>query len=99
MSSRQLIARNVREIRLLRKLSQEGLALEAEVDRAYVSKIERTRCNPTVDVLDKLAAALSVKTVRLFDEKPMSPKPPQLPRGRRTKRPAQIKHRRATKRK
>lgn len=95
MGSRQLIARNVREIRLLRKLSQEGLALEAEIDRAYVSKIERSRCNPTVEVLDKLATALSVKTVRLFDEKLMNPKPPQLPRGRRTKRPAKTKRRRA----
>ncbi|PQA87568.1 helix-turn-helix domain-containing protein [Hyphococcus luteus] len=96
MGSRQLIARNVREIRLLRKLSQEGLALEAEIDRAYVSKIERSRCNPTVDVLDKLAAALSVKTVRLFDEKQLHPKPPQLPRGRRMKRLSKTKRTRSS---
>ncbi|WP_428406842.1 helix-turn-helix domain-containing protein [Hyphococcus sp.] len=97
MGSRQLIARNVREIRLLRKLSQEGLALEAEIDRAYVSKIERSRCNPTIEVLDKLAAALSVKTVRLFDEKSISPKPAQLPRGRRRKRLSKTKRPRAQK--
>jgi hypothetical protein len=35
---------------------KERLAHEAEVDRSYVGGLERQEENPTVDVLDRLAA-------------------------------------------
>lgn len=85
MGSRQLIARNIRAIRLSKRISQEGLALEAEIDRSYVSGLERGLENPTVDLLDKLAEALAVKTREFFAETAVTPKPKALPRGRRRK--------------
>ncbi|WP_428406843.1 helix-turn-helix domain-containing protein [Hyphococcus sp.] len=85
MGSRQLIARNLRAIRLSNRISQEELALEADIDRAYVSGLERGLRNPTVDLLDKLADALDVKARDFFAETPITPKPKALPRGRRQK--------------
>lgn len=47
-------------------MSQEALALEAEIDRSYMSRLERGIENPTVAVLDKIANALRQPTVELF---------------------------------
>jgi transcriptional regulator with XRE-family HTH domain len=38
-------------------LSQENLAVDAGVDRTYVSRLERGLENPTVGILDQLADA------------------------------------------
>lgn len=52
------LARNIKQYRKLRGVSQERLALEAEVDRTVVSKIERCVGNPSLDTLVKLANRL-----------------------------------------
>lgn len=84
MESRRLIARNLKRIRLLRRLSQEGLALQAGVDRTYVSGLERGLRNPSVDILDRLGKVLLVKTAEFLSED-AADLPPALPRGRREK--------------
>jgi len=86
MESRRLIAINLKEIRLSKRLSQEALALKAEIDRTYVSGLERSIRNPSVDLLDKLAAVLSIKTIEFFKEKSANPAPLPLPRGRHQKK-------------
>ena len=85
MESRRLIAHNIRRIRLTKRLSQEDLALEANVDRTYVGGLERAARNPSVDILDKLAGALEVKTAEFFSDIEDVEMPPGLPRGRRRK--------------
>jgi len=50
----------VRTIRTSRGLSQEALAFDADIDRTYVSQIERARINPSLFVLHKIAKALGV---------------------------------------
>lgn len=47
-------------------LTQEQLALAADIDRTFVSLIERGARQPTVRVLFKLAAALHVSAARLI---------------------------------
>jgi len=47
-------------------LSQEKFALGAEIDRTYVSGVERGVRNPTVKMVAKLALALNTKPSRLF---------------------------------
>lgn len=47
-------------------LTQEQLALAADIDRTFVSLIERGERQPTVRVLFKLAAALHVPATRLI---------------------------------
>ena len=61
-----LVARNIRRLRVARGLSQEMLAVDAGIDRTYVSRLERGLENPTVAVLEKLARALSSNIEELF---------------------------------
>ena len=51
----------LREQRLSRELSQEELALAADVDRTFVSQIERGIRQPTITTLIKLAGALGIQ--------------------------------------
>ena len=51
----------LRALRVERGLSQEALALEAGVQRNYVSLIERGVNQPTVTIIFKLAKALEIK--------------------------------------
>ena len=66
MDGRSLLAFNLRRLRLERGISQERLAADAGVDRAYVSELERKRGNATVDLLDKLVGPLEVALSELF---------------------------------
>ena len=51
----------IREKRLEMKLSQEALAVEAELDRSYMGGIERGEHNLTLINLLKIANALQTK--------------------------------------
>jgi transcriptional regulator with XRE-family HTH domain len=62
------LAENVRGLRGERQLSQEQLALEAGIDRTLVSKIERQRANPSLEVLAKICVVLKVPIARLFED-------------------------------
>lgn len=64
---RQSLATNIRKMRGERGLSQEALALSAEVDRTYVSQIERGVGNPSLMVLCKLGTTLGVDIQALLD--------------------------------
>jgi transcriptional regulator with XRE-family HTH domain len=66
MKARTVIARNIRRLRVARALSQEMLAVDAGIDRTYLSRLERGLDNPTVTVLEKLARALSSNIEELF---------------------------------
>ena len=54
MKGRSLVARNVRQIRIAKGISQERLAFDSGIDRSYLGGIEREAENPTVDLLDRL---------------------------------------------
>jgi transcriptional regulator with XRE-family HTH domain len=86
MKAQQLVARNIRRLRVARKLSQESLAVDAGIDRTYVSRLEREMENPTIGVLEKLAAALEADIVEFFDRAAVGRGPVKpLPSGRRSK--------------
>ena len=58
-------------------LTQEALAARADVDRTYVSKLERDLQSPTVDVLVQLCRAMSVRASEMLAliEDDLVPKP------------------------
>ena len=58
MKAQALVARNIRRLRVQAGLSQEALAVDAAVDRTYVSRLERRLENPTVGVLERIAKAI-----------------------------------------
>lgn len=58
----------IRRIRLEKGISQEKLALLAEVDRSYVGRVERGDNNVAVLTLARLAKALDVSMRDLMGE-------------------------------
>jgi transcriptional regulator with XRE-family HTH domain len=84
MRARALVARNLRRIRVRQNLSQESLAVDAGIDRTYVSRIERGLENPTVAILEQLANALNAEIIEFFAVPGKNEPPPKpLPGGRR----------------
>jgi len=67
MDIRERLAKNLRQLRQDKGWSQEAFADEAGLHRTYVSDLERGARNPTISVVDKLAAALGVAPGRLLD--------------------------------
>ena len=65
---RVIVGRNVRKFRQQRKLTQEQLAFEAEIDLTYVGGIERGRRNPSLLVMARIAEALGVPLPKLMSE-------------------------------
>jgi DNA-binding XRE family transcriptional regulator len=49
-----------------KKMDQDKLAFEADLDRTYISHLENNKKSPTVDVLTRLAAALGVSASELL---------------------------------
>ncbi len=72
MDTRARIAWNLRRIRGEKGVTQEALAVDAQVDRSYVSGIEQQGFNPSVDILDRLATALSVDISDFFNKPSMA---------------------------
>ena len=58
---RGVLAYNVRLRRVQKGWSQEELAMECELDRTYVSAVERSRWNVSLGNIQRLAAALDTK--------------------------------------
>ncbi len=67
MDTKKLIGKRLKELRKNRLLSQEQLAGKADINSKYLSRIERGRENPTLDMLIKLADALEVEMWEIFD--------------------------------
>jgi transcriptional regulator with XRE-family HTH domain len=87
MRGRELVGRNVRRIRVAKGISQERLAFDSDVDRSYLGGVERGEENPTVDVLDRLAATLAVPLREFFAEMDRNAaNSGGLPRGRKPSR-------------
>ena len=67
MNLREIVARNLRQIRHARGLSQEELADRAGINRNYVGMLERSEHAATVDMLEQLADALDVDPAVMFN--------------------------------
>jgi transcriptional regulator with XRE-family HTH domain len=70
MCIREVLALNVRRYRHAAKLSQEELAHRAEIDRTYISAIERCIYAASIDVVDRLARGLGVEAADLLRRPP-----------------------------
>lgn len=64
---RKRLGRNLRRLREEKGWSQETYAEEAGIHRTYVSDIERGARNPTILVLEKLAAPFGVTASQLLE--------------------------------
>lgn len=69
MDVRKRIGWNLRRLRKEREISQEDFATDSGFDRGYISGVERGVRNPSVLVLERIAAALEVDISELFDSR------------------------------
>jgi transcriptional regulator with XRE-family HTH domain len=84
MGGREILAWNVRLLRVSRGLSGDQLALDADIGRNWISKIENEKAGVTIDAVDRIAAALGIPISALFIEpKPGDPRPQPLKGGRK----------------
>jgi transcriptional regulator with XRE-family HTH domain len=67
MDLRQVFAANLRRLRHAKGLSQEDLAYEADVNRSYMSKLEKGASFPGLEIIGKLASVLGVEPARLLE--------------------------------
>jgi transcriptional regulator with XRE-family HTH domain len=67
MDIRRQVGRNLAKFRKEKGLTQEDLAFDCELDRTYISGIERGIRNPTVLIIQKIAAALKIAPYQLLE--------------------------------
>lgn len=60
LARRKVVGERLRAARLQANLTQEKVALAAEIDRPSIVRIEQGRQSPTLDTLIRIAAALDV---------------------------------------
>jgi transcriptional regulator with XRE-family HTH domain len=70
MDYRQVFAANLRRIRHEKGISQEELAYEAEVNRTYMSKVEKGDTWVGLEIMVKLSGALGVEPADLLQRPP-----------------------------
>ncbi len=63
---REVLAFQIRSRRVVKGWSQERLAFESELDRTYVSAVERCTWNVSLSNIEKLAQALEVQVFELL---------------------------------
>lgn len=66
MEIREVLALNLRKYRQAQGLSQEELAHRADIDRTYISAIERSVYAASIEVVDRLAQALGIEAADLL---------------------------------
>ena len=71
MEIRDVLALNLRKARQAKRLSQEELAHRADIDRTYISALERSVYAAGIDVVDRLARVLDLEAADLL-RKPAS---------------------------
>lgn len=68
MDIKKKIGLRIREIRLEKKMTQEGLAWDAEINRTFMNHIENGRKNVSVETLEKIVKALNMDFSSFFKE-------------------------------
>lgn len=63
----EAVGSKVREIRIEQGLSQERLALKAELDRTYIAGVENGKRNLSIKSLEKIIRALDISFERFFE--------------------------------
>lgn len=61
------LSNNIKRIRKEQGISQEKLALKANVDRSYMSEVERCLANPSIEAILKIGNALNVQPSELLE--------------------------------
>jgi transcriptional regulator with XRE-family HTH domain len=66
MNVKLKVGQRIKTLRKQLGLSQEALALKAEVDRTYMTDVENGRRNISIEILEKIISALEVSFSNFF---------------------------------
>jgi len=66
MEIREVLALNLRKCRQAQGLSQEEVAHRADIDRTYISAIERSVYAASIEVVERLAQGLGMEAADLL---------------------------------
>jgi len=71
---RQIVADNIKRYRLQAGITQAELAKKSKLTGVYISRIENSANNLTLDSIEQIAAALGVSPLQLFETGKAEPK-------------------------
>jgi transcriptional regulator with XRE-family HTH domain len=72
MDINELIGKRITHLRNQKKLSQQKFANEADIERSYLTHVEKGRKNISLNTLKKITTALEVSLKDFFDAKEFS---------------------------
>ena len=68
MDIKKKFGKKLKQLRTEKGISQESLALSADLDRTYIPSIEKGERNVSITVVEKLAKALNVSITEFFND-------------------------------
>ena len=66
MTIQKQLGMRVRYLRKQRKMSIEDLAFECDINRNYLSDLERGTRNPTLEIISRISVGLRIPLEELF---------------------------------
>jgi len=69
MTLQEAFAANLRHFRHAKGLSQEELAYEADINRTYISKLEKGVSQPGLEIIGKIADVLGIEAYLLLKQR------------------------------
>ncbi len=63
----KMVGENIRKLRTDKGLSQLQLAIDCDIPKSQIGRIERAEINTTILTLEKIAKALNVRITELFE--------------------------------
>jgi transcriptional regulator with XRE-family HTH domain len=69
MTIQERIGERITQLRKAKKLSQQKFAYEADIERSFLTHIEKGRKNISVGTLERIFSALNVSFKEFFDAK------------------------------
>ena len=66
MKAQEQLGMRIKYLRQKLKWSQEDLALNANVNKNYISDLENGRRNPSLEILERIAIAFDISLAELF---------------------------------
>lgn len=68
MDIKVVIGERIAQLRKAKKLSQQKFSYEAEIERSYLTHVEKGRKNISIDTLIKITDALEISLKEFFNE-------------------------------
>jgi transcriptional regulator with XRE-family HTH domain len=67
MDLKEKIGKRITELRKEKKLSQQKFAYEADIERSFLSHVEKGRKNISIGTLEKVLTGLQISVKEFFD--------------------------------